>query len=317
MRLSGDALAAAGTARLAVAVSGGPDSLALLWLAVEALGAARVVALSVDHALRPGSADEAAGVARAAAGLGVAHATLRWTGPRPRAGLQAAARRARYGLMAEWCRAHGVAWLATAHHADDQAETVLMRAARGAGTAGLSGIRPRRKLGGGVTLIRPLLGWRREELAAIAEATGWPVVRDPGNADPRFARTRARALLAAAPWLAGLRLAAVAEHQRVAEAALAWAAARAWAGRASLLPGPELVLDAAGLPRALQLRLVARALRAIAPAARPRGSELSRLCEALVRGRRATLAGVLADPRAAHDWRFTPAPPRMPRDHAP
>lgn len=302
---------------LALAVSGGPDSMALMALAVEALGPARLRALTVDHGLRAGSAAEAAGVAATAATLGVAHATLRWDGPHPVAGLQAAARRARYRLMRDWCRARGIGWLATAHHADDQAETLLMRAARGAGPRGLAGIRPRRRLGGGVRLIRPLLDWRRAELAAIAAATGWPISNDPSNADPRFARARARALLAGTPWLDPQGLAAAAACQRDAEVALAWAAARAWAGRAVVGPGPEVLLDAAGLPRAIQLRLVARAVRTVAPDAQPRGPALARLRARLAAGGRATLGGVLADARAATAWRFTPAPPRTPRDHAP
>lgn len=291
--------------------------MALLWLAAEALGPARLVALTVDHGLRPEAATEAEAVARTAAALGVAHATLRWEGSKPASGVQAAARTARYRLMADWCAARGLRWLATAHHADDQAETWLMRSARGAGPRGLAGIRPRRRLGAGVTLLRPLLDWRRAELAAIAAAAGLPVADDPSNADPRFVRTRARALLAATPWLDARRLAAAAAHQREAEAALAWACARAWAGRAAVKPGREVRLDAADLPRALRLRLVERALRTLSPAARPRGAELARLLTTLDAGGQANLAGVLARAAAPNDWRFAPEPPRSPRDAAP
>lgn len=291
--------------------------MALLWLAAQALGPARLAALTVDHGLRSEAAAEAEAVARAAARLGVAHATLRWEGPRPAAGVQAAARAARYQLVAEWCAAHDVGWLATAHHADDQAETWLMRSARGAGPRGLAGIRPRRRLGAGLTLLRPLLDWRRAELATIAATAGLPVADDPSNADPRFARARARALLAATPWLDARHLAAAAAHQRDAEAALAWACERAWAGRASVTAGREVRLDAADLPRALRLRLVERALRTLSPAARPRGAELARLLAALDAGGQANLAGVLARAPAPTDWRFTPEPPRTPRDAAP
>lgn len=126
-------------ARVALAVSGGPDSMALLALAAAALPG-RITALTVDHGLRAAAAAEAAGVAAQCAARGIAHATLRRDGPPIRANVQARARAARYALMADWCRAHGAGLLLTAHHADDQAETLLMRLNRASGSDGLAGI---------------------------------------------------------------------------------------------------------------------------------------------------------------------------------
>ncbi len=290
---------------LAVAVSGGPDSLALLLLAHAAFGT-RVRALTVDHGLRPEAADEAAGVAAISARLGVPHMTLRWEGSKPDGNLQAAAREARYALMGDWCAANGVRWLATAHHADDQAETLLMRLARGAGLAGLAGVRETRNLPDGVTLLRPLLYARRADLAAVVLAAGLTATDDPSNRDARFDRTHARRWLASLPNLDTAALAASAAHLAEAEAALAWTADLAWAGRASEAAG-ELHLDAADLPRELQRRLLIRALRSQG-APESRGAEIDRLLDALQAGETATLGGIRAE--GGRIWRFTAAPPR-------
>lgn len=290
---------------LAVAVSGGADSLALLLLARDAFGA-RVRALTVDHGLRAEGAGEAAQVAAICAAIGVPHATLRWDGDKPAANVQAAARAARYRLMADWCTAHGVALLATAHHADDQAETLLMRLTRGAGLGGLAGVRAVRPLASGVMLVRPLLDARRDELAAIVAGAGLPPIDDPSNRDPRYDRTRARRWLAAQGDLDAPAVAASAAHLAEAEAALAWTADLAWAGRAVAAPG-RIELDADGLPRELQRRLVGRALQALG-ARELRGPEVDRLLDRLAAGRSATLGGISA--RGGKVWRFSVAPPR-------
>ncbi len=299
------------TEAIAVAVSGGPDSLALLLLAYTAFGH-RVRALTVDHGLRPAGADEAAAVAGHAAALGVAHATLRWTGPYPAANRQAAARAARYALLGDWCAAHGVAWLATAHHRDDAAETLLLRLARGAGTGGLGGIRAARELGNGVTLLRPLLGWRKADLASIVAAAGWTPADDPSNRDHAFDRTRARALLAATPWLDPARLAASAAHLADAEAALAWASERAWASRVAVAAG-TVTVDAAGLPHDLARRLLLRGIATLVPDAAPRGDGVERVLRHLAAGRGGTLAGVALRAASRHGapvWQLRTAPPR-------
>ncbi len=295
-----------GDDRLAVAVSGGPDSLALLLLAHAVYGS-RVRALTVDHGLRAASAGEAAMVAERCGAIEVAHATLRWAGPHPSANLQAAARAARYRLLAEWCRTHGVRWLATAHHRDDAAETLLLRLARGAGAGGLAGIRSRRDIGG-VTLIRPLLDQPKAALARVVAEAGWQAVDDPANRNARFDRTRARALLAATPWLAPSRLAASAAHLADAEAALAWTADLAWRSRADA--GDEVImLDATGLPHELARRLLLRGITALAPDAAPRGEAVERLLRRLAAGRSGTLGGVVVRVVAGR-WQLRTAPPR-------
>lgn len=291
--------------RLAIAVSGGPDSTALLLLAAHAF-AGRIAAVTVDHGLRADAAAEAASVAALCRARGIPHATLRWDGPWPAANIQAEARLARYALLRDWCATTGHGLLLTAHHADDQAETLLMRLARGSGT-GLAGIRAQRPLGTGVTLVRPLLGVRRAALAAVVARAGITPVTDPANDDPKYDRTHARRLLAATDWIDAVQVAASAAHLGEAQMALDWAAERAWAGRVSA-DDSGLSLDIAGLPTAIARRLVARVIGHFAPNARPRGAQITRLMARLGIGGTATLAGVRG--RGGHIWRFTSAPPR-------
>lgn len=300
------ALAGGDPPALAVAVSGGPDSLALLWLAHRAFPG-RVHALTVDHGLQPHSAADAAGVGRLCRAIDVPHSTLLWQGEKPDANVQAAARAARYALLHDWCAAAGVTWLATGHHADDQAETLLMRLARGSGSAGLSGIRPHRRLGSGVQLIRPLLGMRRVDLAAIVAAAGWTAVDDPANRSPRFQRTRARVLLAATPWLAAERLAASAAHLADAEAALDWAAALAWGSRATV-SADRIALDAAGLPPEIVRRLLVRVIAELAHGVSVSGPAVARWQVRLGSGGCASLGGIAGQGGAI--WHFRRAAPR-------
>lgn len=190
---------------LALAVSGGGDSLALMHLAVEwatrlrAAGASvpRLQVLTVDHGLRADSAATAADVCRRAAALGLPCEVLRWRGEKPRTGVEEAAREARYGLLAEWCRAHDAA-LVTAHTLEDQAETFLMRLARGSGLDGLCAMSVRARVPGAcppVPLLRPLLSVSRASLRALLKARGERWHEDPANRDLRFERVRLRALL--------------------------------------------------------------------------------------------------------------------------
>ena len=179
--------------RLAVAVSGGPDSLALCLLAerwAQARGGA-TVGLIVDHGLRPESAREAGQVAAWLSARGIAQQVLSWQGAKPASGIQAAARAARYELLCAWCRAAGVLHLLTAHHRDDQAETVALRQARGSGADGLAGIAPVRELAG-LRLLRPLLTVPKAALTALLAAAGQPWLEDPSNRAAAFARARLR-----------------------------------------------------------------------------------------------------------------------------
>jgi len=285
-----------GARRLGLAVSGGPDSLAMLVLA-SAQGPVR--AATVDHGLRPEARAEAEHVARICADRGVAHDIL--TLSLPGGAGQAAARMARYAALGQWCVANGLTHLATAHHADDQAETLLMRLARGAGLGGLAGVRAERPLCPGVTLIRPLLGYRKADLAAVVAAAGLVPVRDPSNADPRYGRTSARALLAATDWLDPARVAHSAAHLAEAEAALEWAT-----DRAEVEHRDGASLDPRGLPPEIVRRLLLRIFAQFGEA--PRGPELSRLVAALQQGRAATLGRLKATPGLR--WTIAPAPPR-------
>jgi tRNA(Ile)-lysidine synthase len=182
---------------VALAVSGGSDSTALMvlfadWLRQHGADPAAHAVLTVDHRLRPESAAEAETVARLAARLGFPHTTLAWEGPKPQTGLQAAAREARYRLIGDHLRARATPALLTAHTLDDQAETLLMRLARGSGLDGLAGIAPAARLGS-LLLLRPLLDTPKARLRATLEARRIPWIEDPSNQSPVFERTRLRA----------------------------------------------------------------------------------------------------------------------------
>jgi tRNA(Ile)-lysidine synthase len=181
-----------------LAVSGGPDSVALLWLAArwrrKLKRGPRLIAVTVDHGLRKEAAREAREVKRLARTLGVEHRTLRWTGTKPKTGVPAAAREVRYRLLAKAARAGGATHVATAHTSDDQAETLLMRLLRGSGVAGLAAMAAETERDG-VLLARPLLEISKAELIATLEAAGIAYADDPTNRDTAFTRPRLRALM--------------------------------------------------------------------------------------------------------------------------
>jgi tRNA(Ile)-lysidine synthase len=290
-----------------VAVSGGGDSVALLLVVLEwAAGTGRDVrAATVDHGLRAASAGEAEAVAGLCARLGVPHAVLRWRGWDGRGNLSDAARAGRLGLLADWARAQGIGAVAFGHTEDDQAETVLMRLARGSGVDGLAGIAPASEVGG-LVLLHPLLGVSRAALRAHLEAAGIGWTEDPSNADPAFARVRARRALAAlAPLgLGTARLAATAAALGRARRALEVAAAELAARCLGEAPGGEAMLDPAPFAAAeaeLRLRVLAGALGWVAGAVyRPRLATLERAEAAIVAGRIGagmTLHGCVLRPR--------------------
>lgn len=306
--------------RLALGVSGGPDSMAMLALAAAALPG-RVMAATVDHRLRLESADEAAMVARACAALGVPHATLVPDEPIARANLQANARAVRYGLLDRWARERAASLLATAHHADDQAETFLMRAARGSGVAGLAGVRPRQVRGEGEpVIVRPLLGWRRAELRALVEDCGLPFVDDPSNLDPHYDRSRFRALLAVMPELDPAQLARAATHAAEADEAIREFERWLWSDRRVAPagvddPDGQVWLDITALPRELKRRLARAAIEQVRHANGINSpdfgasSNIEPLLDTLEAGRKASQSGVVVRPRGTV-WRFSKAPPR-------
>ncbi len=287
-----------------MAVSGGPDSLALLLLAHAALPG-RIAAATVDHGLRAESAAESAFVAATCSELEVPHAVLQVT-VEP-GNVQANARAARYAALAAWMAREGLAALLTAHHADDQAETLLMRLGRGSGVAGLAGVRsrglvPETRL----PLLRPLLGWRRSELAVVVEAAGLEPVRDPSNSDDRFDRARIRKAIAAANWLDVPALAQSAAHLADADAALDWAAAREWTE--AVRKGPMGLTYRPAAPRAVALRVLARIVTELDGEA-PRGAAVARLFDSLVARQPASIGNLVA--RVMPDgWSFTKAPQR-------
>ncbi len=187
--------ALAGDVPLAAAVSGGPDSMALLWLLARRAAARSEIihAYTVDHGLRPESADEASQVgAWVKDWAGVIHHILRWEGAKPDSRILEAARAARYTLIADAMAREGLSHLCVAHHRDDQAETFLIRLAKGSGLDGLAGMRPVQARGP-VTLLRPLLDISKDDLIALCGAQDIPYVTDPTNGNGRYLRPRLRA----------------------------------------------------------------------------------------------------------------------------
>jgi tRNA(Ile)-lysidine synthase len=289
---------------LAVAVSGGADSMALALLAnawARRRGG-RVTGLIVDHGLRPESADEARRVATWLRARAIAPQILSWHGDKPVADIQAAARAARYALLAGWCRRHGVLHLLLAHHRDDQAETLLLNLARGAGVDGLAAMPPVAARNG-VRLLRPLLTTPKFRLVAILRAARQAWIEDPSNAAPRFRRTAARQLSAEA--LASLapgevsaerlgeRLAATAGRMARARAVLDAATAALLATAVEVSPHGYAVLDAGAVRRApeeIALRALARVVACVSGGSYPpRLDGLSRVLRGL--GQAATFAG--------------------------
>lgn len=280
--------------RMAVAVSGGADSMALAWMAHEWAAARGIAlhALTVDHRLRPESTDEARQVAAWMAARGIPHHILTWEHDAPpAANRQAAARDARHRLMAEWCRAHDVAYLLLAHHRDDQAETFLIRLQRGSGVDGLAAMRPVAQREG-ITLLRPLLDTPKAVLVEFLQTQAQQWVEDPSNRDPHYTRTQARALLAQG-WLDAATLSATADHMARARDFLERETAKADAACLTWHDEGYITLDYpafAALHEELRLRLLAKVFRHMnASAYRPRFAELKALHDALPNAR--TLAG--------------------------
>jgi tRNA(Ile)-lysidine synthase len=315
---------------LILAVSGGPDSVALLWLAARwRRGLKRgpaLMAVTVDHGLRPESAREARDVKKLADTLDLPHRTLRWTGDKPAAGLPAAARGARYKLLAKAAKAHKATHVLTAHTRDDQAETLLMRMARGSGLAGLAAM-ARQTDREGVLLARPFLDVPKSRLIATLAKARIGFAEDPTNQDPHFTRPRWRALM---PQLAAEGF----DSRNLAR--LATRLGRANAAVELLVDGAERFLalkdesakpgiDAAGfagLAEEVRIRLLMRLIDRVGnegPAGLGQAEALlaaiDRAMQADARGIRLkqTLAGALIT--LSHDrLRIDPAPPRRRRD---
>lgn len=295
--------------KLGIAVSGGPDSLALLLLASAAYPGGIEVA-TVDHRLRLESAAETLGVAAICSRLECSHRILAVSVPAGGQGLQSEARRARYDALGAWMAETGIRNLLTAHHADDQAETLVMRLLRGSGVAGLAGVRARRPLHGageGACVYRPLLGWRRAELAEIVREAELEAADDPSNRDETFDRVRVRRHLAETPWIEPEAIARSAAALAQAEEALDATANRLFDERTEQ-KDQAILLRPEGLPVELLRRVVLRCLRGIAPAAMPRGEQIGALIDHLLAGGTTTLCGVKCS--GGPCFRFEAAPPR-------
>ena len=298
--------------KIAVAVSGGADSMALAYLVarwrtgLEGKGrrkdrgeAPKLYALTVDHGLRPGSAKEARQVARRARSMGYAHKLFRWEGDKPAADIQAAAREARYRLMLDWCRDKKIDGLLLAHHLEDQAETFLIRLGRGSGVDGLSAMAAdsRRE---GVRLVRPLLTVSSQRLKATLEKAGQAWIEDPSNQDQKFLRVRMREAL---PMLASLgltpeRLAGTAARMARARQALEGERDRLLARGACFYPEGYVLMDPRLLtqsPDEIGLRALAHIMSVVGGRAyKPRHDRLIDLYGGLKRGeigKGRTLAG--------------------------
>lgn len=259
---------------IVLAVSGGPDSLALMWLMARwrrALARGpKLVAVTVDHGLRAEAAREARDVKHLARSLDLEHRTLRWTDDKPKSGVPAAARAARYRLLAKAARAAGASHVVTAHTRDDQAETLLMRLLRGSGIAGLAAI-ARESERDGVLLARPLLNVPKSRLIATLNKANIAYADDPTNRDVAFTRPRLRALLPALAEEGGdaralARLAARLARANAAVEVLTDGAERYLAlkgGVAGLANARGFDIDAfAALPEEIRLRLLMRAINA-------------------------------------------------------
>ncbi len=260
---------------LILAVSGGPDSTALMVLAVRwaeslkinsGLRKPKLIAVTVDHGLRAESKREAASVAKLARTLGIAHRTLRWIGKKPATGLPQAARQARYRLLSQAALKAGASHILTAHTLDDQAETVLIRLTRGSGVTGLAAMARVTMLPGegDIKLVRPLLDIPKARLIATLRAEKIAFADDPTNRDPRFTRARLRGLMPrlAEEGLDARRLALLALRLKRADAAIEIAVDRAQSELTADLGAPG-TFDALGysrLPAEIALRLLGRAV---------------------------------------------------------
>ncbi len=319
MRLSGEDAFAAAMAGLgpwerepclAIAVSGGRDSLALTLLAdgwARARGG-QVLGLTVEHGLRPESAAEAEAVGRWLAARGIVHHILPWRGDKPGHGVQAAARQARYALLRGFCVERGLLHLLLAHHREDQAETLLARLGRGSGVDGLAAMSPLVEEPD-LRLVRPLLDWPRARLEQVLAAAGQPWAEDPSNASLRYQRGRLRALAPrlAAEGLSPERLAATARRLGRARLALETAAAALGARAVCLRPEGYALLDPAiflAAPEEVGLRLLAALTRSLSGADGypPRLDRLERMYAAIAAGLagRRSFGGCLLAPWRGH-----------------
>lgn len=307
-RLAGDLRALAGPdwhrLHYGVAVSGGPDSMALLWLMATLLPG-QVWAATVDHGLRKGSDEEARMVASFCNREHIPHSTLRPSTP-IKGSLQAAARAERYHLLDQWRVANALDHILTAHHADDQLETIVMRLNRSSGVSGLAAIRSCNGV-----VMRPLLHWRRSDLVGVALENDLPFVDDPSNSNNRFDRARLREALKSQTILDPAAAARSAGCLAEADEALDWAVERliaSWPDASDIA-----VIRNESYPPELFRRIIALRLRANAAQLVIRGGSLDGVIAAMHKGKRAMVGALLIDPVRGFEgtiWRISAAPRR-------
>ena len=298
----GQLIGADSTDKIGIAVSGGPDSFALLLLAHRNFPA-RINAVTVDHQLRPEAAAEAGFVAKLCAERNIPHAILYPETPIT-GNIQSSARTMRYRLLSDWAAQQDCHWIATAHHAQDQLETLLMRLARGSGVSGMAGIRARN-----ANVIRPLLAFNKTELIAICADAGITPVSDPSNTDPDFDRVRMRQWLSVGHPLGVDGPSRTATAMADATQALEWAASDL-ATRRVKRDGDNVAIDASELPHEFRRRLLVTALLMLQPGMTPRGASIDHAIDTLLSGGICTIGNILC--KGGTIWHLCPAPPRRP-----
>jgi tRNA(Ile)-lysidine synthase len=294
-------LGISGPDRILLAISGGPDSLALLLLAHQACPG-QLVAATVDHKLRPESAKEAEFVGDLCRDIDVPHMILQPAQPIS-GNIQSSARATRYALLEQAAHDHMCAYIATAHHGDDQLETMLMRLARGSGVDGMAAIRAKNG-----RIVRPMLGFSKAELEQICTAAGVEPVRDPSNENADFDRVAMRQWIAQASHPFQIeRTNRTASALADAADALSWMTAVLAAERTTQVDS-AITCDVNALPRELQRRLLLHCIAQLEPALHPKGEAVDRLLIELEAGKTAMIGNILC--RGGTRWTLTPAPPR-------
>lgn len=277
--------------------------MALLALAAHTFPG-QVEAATVDHRLRTESAQEAEMVALWCADHHIPHRIL--TPENPITGsIQSAARTARYALLEQWRVEQTIDWIMTAHHADDQLETMVMRLNRGSGVGGLAGIRARNG-----SVLRPLLGWRRADLAQIVDTLALPHVTDPSNSDPRFDRASIRQKLRDVDWIDPIAITRSASALHEADAALEWTTRDIAHKHISAHDDGSLVLDRTDFPREIQRRLILHMLQHVESGATPpRGDTLDKAIVQICDGKKASIGQWILT--GGKKWTLRRAPTRI------
>lgn len=301
-------------AKIGLAISGGPDSMALLWLAHNHYDGP-ICAATVDHGLRSESSQEADYVASLCQHWNIAHQILRPKSPIV-GNMQSAARAVRYELLSQWAKDRDCQYIATAHHADDQLETMVMRINRGSGVAGLAGIRPKNG-----HIIRPLLEYRKTELIALCQSANVRTIDDPSNSNDSFDRVKVRQWinrsesLGQEPLIDAIMAQKTAHNLHHAEMALQYSA-NILAQKFIQARDGTIILSVSNLPYEYQRRLLMVALKMIDGKIEPRGPALSNLINALNNNNISMIGNIKCVPKinkerpGDRDWILKIAPPR-------